>query len=223
MAHRRSLRSAQALRLRFAIELRSASLRMTALSGAWNPAVGGSSRSLISLHGKDNSGKGFAPSCSTHVVPRLRRRKHGAPVLGDRGVQNPRLQPRDGQRRSLDNSDSRSASPDFLSRVAASVGCVWFSLKRTASGIADESSAAGNPASLGMTKGEGRSKERAVAEPRHLSKQIWTGLKFSRPCGTELGSGFHTPPSNLMNRSPASTGFSDLACSSHRTCFDDES
>jgi len=104
------LRSAQVLRLRFALELRSASLKITALSGAWNPAVGGSSRSLISLHGKDNSGTGFAPSCLTHVVPRLRRRKHGAPVPGDRGVQNPRLQPRDGQRRSLDNSDSRSAS-----------------------------------------------------------------------------------------------------------------
>ena len=27
-----------------------------------------------------------------------------------------------------------SASPDFLSRVAASVSCVWFSLKRTTSG-----------------------------------------------------------------------------------------
>ncbi len=32
-------------------------------------------------------------------------------------------------------------------------------------------------ASLGMTKkGEGRCKERAVAEPRHLSKPIWTAL-----------------------------------------------
>src|ERR1700744_3573953 len=30
-----------------------------------------------------------------------------------------------------------SASPDFLSRVAASVGCLWFSLKRTTSGVAD--------------------------------------------------------------------------------------
>ena len=45
-----------------------------------------------------------------------------------------------------------SAAPDFLSRVAASVGCVWFSLKRTTSGVADESSAAGNPCTLGMTR-----------------------------------------------------------------------
>jgi hypothetical protein len=44
-----------------------------------------------------------------------------------------------------------SASPDFLSRVAASIGCVWFSLKRTTPGVADESSAAGNPGTLGMT------------------------------------------------------------------------
>jgi hypothetical protein len=29
---------------------------------------------------------------------------------------------------------------------------------------------------FGMTKGEGRSKERVVAEPRHLSKPIWTAL-----------------------------------------------
>jgi hypothetical protein len=62
---------------------------------------------LVSLQAKDNIGRGFAPSCSTHVVPRRRRRKHGAPVQGDRMVQNPRLQPRDGHRRSLDNSDSR--------------------------------------------------------------------------------------------------------------------
>jgi hypothetical protein len=34
--------------------------------------------------------------------------------------------------------------------------------------------------------------ERAVAEPRHLSNLIWTGLKFSRPCGTDLGNGVHT-------------------------------
>ena len=30
------------------------------------------------------------------------------------------------------------------------------------------------------------SKERVVAEPRHLSKPIWTCLKFSRPFGTEF-------------------------------------
>ena len=47
----------------------------------------------------------------THVVARLRRRKHGAPVQGDRMVQNPRLQPRDGHRRSLDNLDSRLGWP----------------------------------------------------------------------------------------------------------------
>ena len=29
------------------------------------------------------AGRGFAPSCSTHVVPRLRRCKHGAPVQGE--------------------------------------------------------------------------------------------------------------------------------------------
>ena len=34
--------------------------------------------------------------------------------------------------------------------------------------------------------------ERAVAEPRHLSNLIWTGLKFSRPCGTHFGNGVLT-------------------------------
>src|SRR3984885_656806 len=48
---------------------------------------------------------------------------------------------------------SSRAYPDFLSRVAASVGCVWFSLKRTTSGVAHDSSAAGNPGTLLMTKG----------------------------------------------------------------------
>jgi hypothetical protein len=65
---------------------------------------------LALLHANKNSGRGFAPSHSTHVVPRLRRRKHGAPVQGDRKVQDPWLQPRDGHRRLLDNSDSRSGS-----------------------------------------------------------------------------------------------------------------
>jgi hypothetical protein len=59
---------------------------------------------------KENSGRGFAPSYSTHVVPRLRRRKHGAPFQGDRKVQNPQLQAREVHRRSLDNSDSPSAA-----------------------------------------------------------------------------------------------------------------
>src|SRR5882672_8618148 len=48
-----------------------------------------------------------------------------------------------------------SASPDFLSRVAASVSCVWFSLERTTSVVAGESSEAGNPGTLGMTKRRG--------------------------------------------------------------------
>jgi hypothetical protein len=50
---------------------------------------------------KDNSGRGFAPSSSTHVVPRLRRSKHGAPVQEKRIVQNPQLRTggqRNGQR-----------------------------------------------------------------------------------------------------------------------------
>src|ERR1700732_3917327 len=55
-----------------------------------------------------------------------------------------------------------SATPDFLSRVAASVGCVWFSLKRTTSGVAGESSAAGNPGSLGMTERRGGLKGRGL-------------------------------------------------------------
>ena len=48
-----------------------------------------------------------------------------------------------------------SPSPDFLSRVAASVSCVWFSLERTTSVVAGESSEAGNPGTLGMTKRRG--------------------------------------------------------------------
>jgi hypothetical protein len=46
--------------------------------------------------------------------------------------------------------------PDFLSRVAASVSCVWFSFERTTSGVACESSEAGNPGTLGMTKRRGQ-------------------------------------------------------------------
>src|ERR1700730_8580421 len=45
-----------------------------------------------------------------------------------------------------------SASPYFLSRVAASVSCVWFSLERTTSVVAGESSEAGNPGTLRITK-----------------------------------------------------------------------
>jgi fumarate reductase subunit C len=51
---------------------------------------------------------------------------------------------------------SRSlAFPDFLSRVAASVRCVWFSLERTTSVVAGKRSEAGNQGALGMTKRRG--------------------------------------------------------------------
>jgi hypothetical protein len=49
-----------------------------------------------------------------------------------------------------------SASPDFLSTVAASVGFVWFSLERTTSVVVAESSEVGNPGTLGMTKRRGQ-------------------------------------------------------------------
>jgi len=49
-----------------------------------------------------------------------------------------------------------SASPDFLSRVAASVNCMWFSLGRTTSVVAIESGEVGNPSTLGMTKRKGQ-------------------------------------------------------------------
>jgi hypothetical protein len=48
-----------------------------------------------------------------------------------------------------------SAPPDFLSRVAASVNCMWFSLERTTYVVAGESGEAGNPGTLGMTKRKG--------------------------------------------------------------------
>ena len=44
-----------------------------------------------------------------------------------------------------------SASPDFLSRVAASADCMWFSLGRTTYVVASESGEAGNPGTLGVT------------------------------------------------------------------------
>jgi hypothetical protein len=50
-----------------------------------------------------------------------------------------------------------SAPPDFLSRVAASVHCMWFSLRRTTYVVAGESGEVGNPGTLGDDK-----KERAV-------------------------------------------------------------
>jgi hypothetical protein len=58
---------------------------------------------------------------------------------------------RDGDGRTADPL----ASPDFLSRVAASVNRMWFSLRRTTYVVAGESGEVGNPAALGMTKGEG--------------------------------------------------------------------
>src|SRR5271156_6984074 len=48
-----------------------------------------------------------------------------------------------------------SAAPDFLSRVAASVNCMWFSLKRTTYVVAGNSGEVGNPGTLGMTKRRG--------------------------------------------------------------------
>src|SRR5258708_1749117 len=49
-----------------------------------------------------------------------------------------------------------SAPPYFLSRVVTSISCVWFSLERTTSVVVGESSEAGNPGTLGMTKRKGR-------------------------------------------------------------------
>jgi hypothetical protein len=46
-----------------------------------------------------------------------------------------------------------SAPPDFLSRVVASINCMWFSLGRTTQVVAGKSSEVGNPGTLGMTKG----------------------------------------------------------------------
>ena len=50
---------------------------------------------------------------------------------------------------------------------------------------ADESSAAGNPGTLGMTKRRGSLQGKGWLLNRGISKPIWTGLKFSRPCGTK--------------------------------------
>jgi hypothetical protein len=67
-------------------------LHHSGLSGSsqLNFLMPGQAGDYVFLDG-ENIGRGFAPSCSTHVVPRLRRRKHGAPVQGERMVQNPRL------------------------------------------------------------------------------------------------------------------------------------
>jgi hypothetical protein len=48
-----------------------------------------------------------------------------------------------------------SATPDFLSRIAASVNRMWFSLGRTTYAVAGESGEVGNPAALGMTTRRG--------------------------------------------------------------------
>ena len=45
-----------------------------------------------------------------------------------------------------------SAAPDFLSRVAASVNYMWFSLGRTTYVVAGESGEAGNPSTLIMNR-----------------------------------------------------------------------
>jgi hypothetical protein len=78
------------------------------------------------------------------------------------------------------------APPDFLLRLVAVVGRQeWgtrMAHRRSARFARDDK------------KGEGHSKERAVAEPRHLSKPIWTGLKFSRPYGTESGNAYSSRP-----------------------------
>src|SRR5882757_9932446 len=45
------------------------------------------SQPRVSLHVNENSGKGLRPISSTHVVRRIYRRKHGAPVQGaERGA-----------------------------------------------------------------------------------------------------------------------------------------
>ncbi len=46
----------------------------------------------------------------------------------------------------------RSAPPDFLSKVAASVGCMWFSLRRTTYVVAGKGRDGGNPGTLLMNK-----------------------------------------------------------------------
>src|SRR3984957_14785010 len=45
------------------------------------------------------------------------------------------------------------------------------------------------PLPSGMTKRGGSLQGKGVAEPRHLSNLIWTGLKFSRPYATKCGNG----------------------------------
>jgi hypothetical protein len=68
-----------------------------------------------------------------------------------------------------------SAPPDFLSRVAASVNCVWLSLRRTTYTVAGESGEVGHPGTLGMAKGRVAerggplSRDRTVVgQPEHL-------------------------------------------------------
>ena len=59
-----------------------------------------------------------------------------------------------------------------------------------------------NRRSLGFArddkKGEGRCKERAVAEPRHLSNLIWTGLSSAVPTGLDSYSAARTAAVNAL-------------------------
>ena len=52
----------------------------------------------------------------------------------------------------MERTADPSATPDFLSRVAASVNCMWFSSRRTTYVVPGESGEVGNPGTLGMTK-----------------------------------------------------------------------
>ncbi len=78
------------------------------------------------------------------------------------------------------------APPDFLLRLVALANFMRLSLRERRTRNRVQRSVAGNP---GRDDKKERvvCKERAVAEPRHLSNLIWTGLKFSRPRSTSSG------------------------------------
>jgi hypothetical protein len=63
------------------------------------------------------------------------------------------IPPRHAPRRAGAGRD-RPASPDFLSRIAASVNYMWFSLERTTYVVGGESGEVGNPSTLLMTQRE---------------------------------------------------------------------
>ena len=65
--------------------------------------------------------------------------------------------------------------PDFLSRVAASVNFIWFSLRRTTNVVAGESGEVGNPGSLGMTKERGSFLRKVVMNLRLLEERLSVG------------------------------------------------